>query len=120
METQQQNESNERRGEGSDSTGLVMQQLAPDEVNLLEKYRAEKEADRLAQELHKTTLLLVSGWMTYHEKTGDGLTWSTFMNDFDCDQYIPFELQKYHKHIYEMLDLIISSTFHKCCEATGA
>ncbi len=98
---------------------LVMH-LSPDEAELVEKYRAEKKADRLARELQKTILLLVSGWMAYHDETGAGLTWTTFMDDFDCDKYIPIDLQKYRKHIYQMLNETIGDVFHKCCRVVGA
>ena len=98
---------------------LVMH-LEPDEAAMIEKYRAEKDAERLARELQKTTLLLVGGWMAFHEETGSGLTWSTFLNDFDADQYIPLELQKYHQQIYQMLDNTISGVYHKSCEIVGA
>ena len=98
----------------------IVMHLAPDEAALVEKYRADNEADRLARELQKTTLLLISGWMAFHDETGSGLTWTTFLDEFDADQYIPMELQKYHKHIYQMLDNTISAVYHKSCEVVGA
>lgn len=106
-------------GSGSRHDRIVMH-LEPDEAALVQKLRAEKDAERLARELQKTTLLLISGWIAFHEETGSGLTWSTFLDEFDADQYIPMELQKYHKHIYQMLDNAISVVYHKCCEIVGA
>ena len=98
----------------------IVMSLSPAEAAIVDSYRAELEAKRLAAELQRITLLLVSGWAEWNEQHGYGLTYTTFLDDFDCDQYIPIDLQKYRKQIYEMVGDAASSVHHRCREIVGA
>jgi hypothetical protein len=91
--------------------------LSQDEVELIENYRKKKRDEHLAYEIKKTTLLLIVGWAEYADCTGNILTWSTFLDDFDADQYIPFELQKYKRAIYNMISQTINNIDSQCVEA---
>lgn len=56
--------------------------LNPEELQLVLELRAKREAKEAAKQLQRKVLSLVSPWLEYSDRTGEELTFSTFVNSF--------------------------------------
>ena len=97
----------------------IAMDLTRQEAEIITRRRAEIEAQEIATQLQRVTLRLVGQWAEWREKNGYGLTFSVFLDHFDCDQYIPDHLKKYRKQIYEMVGDASSSVHRRCHEIVG-
>ena len=98
---------------------LVMH-LTPAEVTVIKSRRKAEAARDLAKDLHKVAMLLVNNWTNYQDETGMMLTWSIFLDDFDCDKIIPMDLQQHKKLLYSVVEEVSAASKSKCMEYTGA
>jgi len=66
--------------------------LTADEIENLQFFRAKVKAAELEQLNKKILKKLLIKWLKFSKKEGCLITFSTFVNDFDCTQYIPESL----------------------------
>lgn len=76
--------------------------LTPDEVVLIQKRRGEHAAQETARAFQRKAIAVANRWVEWSAETGEGLTFSTFINSF-------FYQEEDGKQVYAAVERILTA-----------
>ncbi|MCP4528684.1 MAG: hypothetical protein GY833_22650 [Aestuariibacter sp.] len=87
--------------------------LTPDEEALILKRRAEEARVQKRERFYGEVVRITALWHEWSLENGEGLTFSTFVNQFEAPEHINTEFEGHLKAIYEAVrDVLNKAAAH--------
>lgn len=78
----------------------TLDELSPDELAVVEKYRAQRDKERKHKELSREILKVAYEYLMWLQANGVWTSYSTFCNEFGYEG-------EYRRHIYETVTSLV-------------
>ena len=83
--------------------------LSAEEIELVKKKRVEKELIARKERFYNAVVYVSHEFLEWKKVEGFSLTFSTFLNDFGCMQYVPDEFGSNLKYFYDAVKSTLDS-----------
>lgn len=86
-------------------------ELTAEEKQIIESKRAADALHERRKAFYRELLILAAMWIEWQAESGMGLTYSTFINDFDYHDKVQGDFD--HKQMYDALMIVLNTAAEK-------